>query len=84
MVRPGAFNNQCLFLSEAECARLHGQRLPDWKQRADILERDGFPKIHPLMGGRFKPAIIAWWNRHYGLSSIQVSQPDGEENLDAL
>ena len=50
-----------------------------------MLERDGLPAIDPMMGGRFWPAVQAYWFRRYGLSSIEpLRQPDGEENLDAL
>jgi hypothetical protein len=73
-----------LFPSEAEIARRLSQDPKGWREIAIVLERDGFPAVHPLMGGRFWPAVIAWWNRRYGLSTIEVSQPDGEDNLDAL
>lgn len=37
------------------------------------------------MGARYWPAVLAYFNRRYGLSSIApLHQPDGEENLDAL
>jgi hypothetical protein len=36
------------------------------------------------MGGRYWPACTAWWNKRYGLVTVEVSQPDGGENLDAL
>ena len=55
-----------------------------WANISIVLERDGLPKVDPLMGGRYWPAVIAWWNRRYGLATVEVSQPDGGENLDAL
>jgi hypothetical protein len=58
-----------LFLSEAELAQRHGQSLADWSAKAAILERSGFPRIDPLMNGRYWPAVLAWWNRRYGLTS---------------
>jgi len=42
------------------------------------------PKIDPLMGGRYWPAVLAFWNRRYGLSIVEASQPEGEEDLNAL
>ena len=48
----------------------------------DALLEGGF--ADPVMGGRYWPAVQAYWNRRYCLSSIEPSQPDGEENLDAL
>jgi hypothetical protein len=73
-----------LFPSEAEIARRLSQTLPDWRAKVIILEREGLPRVDPIMGGRYWPAIRAWWNRRYGLSTVEVSQPDGEEDLNAL
>jgi hypothetical protein len=84
MARQSASHNQGLFPSEAEIARRLSQTPADWKAKSKILERDGFPKINPLMNGRYWPAVEAWWHRRYGLTKIEVSQPDGEENLNVL
>jgi hypothetical protein len=74
-----------LFPSEAAIARRLSQSLREWSAKATVLERDGLPAIDPVMGGRFWPAVEAFWFRRYGLSSIApLRQPDGEENLDAL
>jgi hypothetical protein len=73
-----------LFPGEAEIARRLSQTPDDWRAKAAVLERDGFPRVDPLMGGRYWPAVLAWWNRRYGLSTIEASQPDGEENLNEL
>jgi hypothetical protein len=73
-----------LFPCEAEIARRLSQVPAEWSAKAAVLERDGLPRVDPLMGGRYWPAVLAWWNRRYGISTIEVSQPDGEENLDAL
>jgi hypothetical protein len=83
MPRQSALRSQGLFPSEGEIARRLSQTLPEWSAKAKILERDGFPMIDPVMGGRFWPAVHAFWLRRYGLSNVEVSQPDGEENLDA-
>lgn len=73
-----------LFPCEAEIARRLSQTPVEWAAKATILERDGLPRIDPVMGGRYWPAVQAYWNRRYCLSSIKPSQPDGEDNLDAL
>jgi len=73
-----------LFPDEEEIARLLNQDPREWPNKAVILERHGFPRIDPLMGGRYWPAVQAYWNRRYGLSKVEVSQPDGEEDLNAL
>jgi len=73
-----------LFPSEAQIARRLSQAPADWAAKAIILERDGLPKVDAIMGGRYWPAVLAYWNRRYGLSTIETFNPDGEENLDAL
>lgn len=73
-----------LFPCEAEIARRLSQDAKAWAGKAIILERDGMPRIDPVMGGRYWPAVLAWWNRRYGLSIVEISQPDGGEDLDAL
>ncbi|MGA4551914.1 hypothetical protein [Methylorubrum aminovorans] len=52
--------------------------------KAIVLERSGLPRIDPLMGARYWPAVLGYWNRRYGLSHVEVSCLDGQENLDAL
>jgi hypothetical protein len=73
-----------LFPAEAEIARRLSQTPAEWRDKAIVLERQGLPRVDPLMGGRYWPAVRAFWNRLYGLANIGASQPDGEENLDAL
>jgi len=75
---------QGLFPSESEIARRLSQTPSEWAAKAVILERNGLPRIDTLMGGRYWPAVEAYWRRRYGLHSIEPSQPDGKENLDAL
>jgi hypothetical protein len=51
-------NNAPLYPDEAEIARrVLGKRAREWPGKAVLLERDGLPKIDPLMGGRFWPAV---------------------------
>jgi hypothetical protein len=73
-----------LFPCEAEIARRLSQTPLEWSAKAIILERNGLPRIDPVMGGRHWPSVVAYFNRLYGLSSIEPSQPDGVENLDVL
>ncbi len=73
-----------LFPNESEIARRLSQNPLEWPAKAIVLERHGLPRIDPLMGGRYWPAVQAYWHRRYGLSSIEVHQPDGKENCDAL
>jgi hypothetical protein len=73
-----------LFPCEAEIARRLSQAPQEWAAKATVLERHGLPRVDPLMGGRYWPAVEAFWNRRYGLSNVEASQPDGEEDLNAL
>jgi hypothetical protein len=82
--RVEAVRRQGDFPCEAEIARRLSQTPAHWAAKAVILERDGLPRIDPIMGGRFWPAVRAWWFRRYSLTTMEVSQPDGEENLNAL
>jgi len=36
---------------------------------AAVLERDGLPKIDPLRGGRFWPAVRQWFLDRHGLAA---------------
>ncbi len=73
-----------LFPREDEIARRLSQDPRDWPAKARILERNGLPRVDPVMGGRYWPAVIAYWNRRYGISTVEVSQPDGGEDLNAF
>ena len=72
-----------LFPSEVEIARRLSQTVAEWRAAVPILEREGLVKVDPLMGGRYWPAILAFFMRRYGLTLIEP-QLDGEEKLDAL
>jgi hypothetical protein len=73
-----------LFPLEDEIARRLGQNTDEWNAKAIVLERHGLPRVDPLMGGRYWPAVCAFFDRRYGISNVEASQPDGEEHLDAL
>ena len=65
--RAEAHRRQGLFPCEAEVARRLSQAPAEWAAKAIVLERHGLPKIDPVMGDRFWPAVQALWNRRYGL-----------------
>ncbi|WP_374330458.1 hypothetical protein [Aestuariivirga sp.] len=84
---PRTADRDILFLSEAETARRLGKSLSDWTAIATVLEREGLSRVDPLFGGRYWPAVIAFFHNRYGLHSIGSvghMTPDGKENLDAL
>ncbi len=51
--------------------------------RVRQLEREGLPKIDPIMKGRFWPAVDAFFRARAGLGNTVPSEPDGEEHWDA-
>ncbi|OSJ33735.1 hypothetical protein BSZ19_14955 [Bradyrhizobium japonicum] len=61
-----------LYPSEAQIARaVLGDRAKDWKRIAKVLEdKEGLPKINLLMGGRFWPAVVAFF---YGWQHVPIS-----------
>ena len=66
----------CFF---AKVIAKHGER-----QIAPMLEARGLPKVDHLMGGRYVPAIVAFFDHQYGLdrSGNAPLVPDGVEDFD--
>ncbi len=56
-----------LFATEeaVACALLGPGKTSEWRQIVPLLERRGFPTIDGLMGGRYTPAIRAFFDRDY-------------------
>jgi hypothetical protein len=79
---------QPLYASEEQVADLvlGPGRLRDWKDRAAILEREGLPKIDPMMGGRYLPAVRTFFDQRNGVILGQhgkpvLKMPDGKDNI---
>ena len=77
-----ALKCQGLYPCEAEIARRLSQSQKRWRQIAPEFERQGLPKIDPIMKGRFWPAVEAFFLNRHGLGNMVASQPDGEERWD--
>jgi hypothetical protein len=60
-------------LSECETAHYLGRCETTFQSQKDSLERQGFPKIDPLTGGRDLHAIDAWLDRRSGLDQTKIS-----------
>src|SRR5438105_13406224 len=73
---------QGLYPCEAEIARRLSQSEKHWRRIAPQLERQGLPKIDPIMKGRFWPAVEAFFRNRHGLDNMVALQPDGEERWD--
>jgi hypothetical protein len=55
-----------------------------WRAVVQVLEVKGFPKIDGLMGGRYWPAVKAFFDREYRVSGDQqVSAPHAPAELGA-
>ncbi|MGY2986483.1 MULTISPECIES: hypothetical protein [unclassified Bradyrhizobium] len=76
---------------KAIAAAVMGSRAKDWPAKARYLEdKHGLPRIDPLMGGRYWPAVVEFFNARHGLrpttgsvsSSLRVvpHKPDGKED----
>lgn len=64
-------------------ALLGPARACEWKALVGLYERQGFPKIDEVMGGRYVPAVKAFFDQQYGLSSLVPAAPDGIERPEA-
>ena len=72
-----------LYLSEPEIAYLvlPSTKAQEWPNIAAVLEREGLPRIDPIMGGRYWLAVRAWLDRRHGLRKGNVAATaDGEES----
>lgn len=76
----------CLYPDEKELARvLLGERSGQWKTICKIEERHGLPRISPVYGGRYWPAVKAFYDRRHRMLDEQMTAPaeDREgENFD--
>jgi len=81
-INTSTLKHQGLYPCEAEIARRLSQSEKHWRWIAPHLERQGLPKIDPVMRGRFWPAVEAFFRNRHGLGSIVAFQPDGEERWD--
>lgn len=78
-----ANDNGALYLPEKAIAQrvLGSNAAARWDSLAIVLEREGLPKIDPLMGGRYWPAVRAFLDNRHGLSNAHIpSTSDGAEN----
>lgn len=60
-------------------AILGWERRREFAGRAQLHERDGMPKVSPVWGGRYVPAVKAFLDSQYGLAAAVPLRPDGKE-----
>lgn len=73
-----------LFASEEAlaCALLGPGRAVEWRQISPLLEARGLPKVDGLLGGRYVPAVRAFFDREYNIrGDAQVTAPDAPAEL---
>ena len=70
-----------LFATDEEVgeAVLGYERRKEFAAMALLQERDGMPKISPVWGGRYVPAVKAFFDNQYGLSAAVPLAPNGVE-----
>ncbi len=58
-------------------------RAREWKQIVPLLEARGLPQVDQLMGGRYVPAVRAFFDHQHGLdrSGAPPLSPDGVEDF---
>ena len=59
-------------------------REQEWRQIAPLLEARGLPKVDEMMGGRYVPAVRAFFDHLYGLDrgGDAPLAPDGVEHFE--
>ena len=80
------FDNLPLFASDEAIATafMGPGKTSEWRQIAALLETRGLPKIDALMGGRYVPAVRAFFDKEYGLiDRAPRLAPSGVEDLGA-
>lgn len=76
-------DNSALYLSEACIAQrvLGTGAKARWESIAAVWEREGLPRIDPMTGCRYWPAVRSFLDRRHGLSqAVLPTTVDGAEN----
>jgi hypothetical protein len=72
------------FMSDDELGKLllGDKRAKEWPSIAKLLEMHGLPKVDLRLGGRYVPAVKAFFDNEYGLDGIKAPLAvDGIERL---
>jgi hypothetical protein len=84
--RPTALDALPLFVTEEQLAAavMGPGKTREWRQVAPLLEVRGLPEIDGLMGGRYLPAVKAFFDREWNVHGThQVKAPHKSAELDA-
>lgn len=80
------FDHLPLFVSEEQLAGavMGPGKTTAWRQIVPLLERRGFPEVDGLMGGRYRPAVKAFFDREWNIhAEHQVKAPHRPAELNA-
>jgi hypothetical protein len=84
----GSATRLAWFADDAALGRelLGPARASEFTAIASLEEARGFPKIDPMWGGRYVPAVKAYLDRAYGIATLAAPPapltPNGVENLE--
>lgn len=72
-----------LFVPDDELRRRINPALGKDRFRAAVRNEEsrGFPKVHKVWGGRYWPAVKAWFDKHAGSGAGFADAEDGPENF---
>jgi len=71
-----------LFVTDAELRTMMcGAAVPmrEFAPRLVLLERQGFPQVDPRFGGRYLPAVRAFFDNQHGLGEYRLKAAGGIE-----
>jgi hypothetical protein len=69
-----------LYATDEELAQaILGKRANDWPMLLALYEPRGFPKISPLTGGRYVPAVLQFFDAKEGVGGNLIPATDGAE-----
>lgn len=68
-----------MYPDEAELARVvvGAKRAKTWGGLAAVLERSGLPKVDPMMGGRYWPAVREFLDRYHHTGDHAATRRQG-------
>lgn len=74
-----------MYLSDTEIRERLNIPERRWRPAVEHFERQGFPKVDPLIGKRYWPAVETWLLQRYSVdATLRNPDPEEEENWDAL
>jgi hypothetical protein len=68
--KPSQLEGLPLFANEEQLsvALMGPGKMTEWRQIAPLLERKGLPTVDGLLGGRYVPAVKAFFDCQYGVN----------------